>query len=103
MAFKLSFSEAAGREFDALDGALQLRVRSFLKTATASTDPTVHFKRLGGSLHGFWKRREGHVRLIADIDPGKVRVLVLKIGRRDEIYNVDKAGLKRFGREIAKP
>ena len=54
MAFALRFGEAAGREFDALDGA-------------------------------------------------RVRVLVLKIGRRDEVYDVDKAELKRFVREIAKP
>ena len=52
------FGEAAGREFDALDGAMQERVGSFLKTPVASTDPAVHFKRLGGELHGLWKQRE---------------------------------------------
>ena len=52
------FGEAAGREFDALDGAMQVRVGSFLKTPVASTDPAVHFKRLGGELHGLWKQRE---------------------------------------------
>lgn len=45
MAFALSFSEAAGRDFDALDGAMQERVRDFLKTAAVSTD--------SASLHGF--------------------------------------------------
>ena len=49
------------------------------------------------------ERREGHVRLIADIDRGRVRVLVLKIGRRDEVYDVDKTELKRFVRDIANP
>ena len=58
MAFPLRFCEAAGREFDALDGAMQEWMRSFLKTAVASTDPAAHFKRLGGELHGLWKRRE---------------------------------------------
>ena len=52
------FGEAAGREFDALDGAMQERVGSFLKTPVASTDPAAHFKRLGGELHGLCKRRE---------------------------------------------
>ena len=103
MAFTLRFSEAAGREFDALDGAMQERVRGFLTTAVASTDPSIHFKRLGGNLHGLWKRREGHARLIAEINRGRVRVLVLKIGRRDEVYDVDKAQMKRFAQEIAKP
>ena len=59
MAFALRFSETAGREFDTLDRAMQERVRNFLKVAAASTDPTAHFKRLGGNLHRFWKRREG--------------------------------------------
>ena len=103
MAYALRFSEAAGRQFDALDGAMQARVRDFLKDAAGSSDPAVHFKRLGGDLHGLWKRREGHVRLIADIDRGRIRVLVLKIGRRDEVYDVDKAEMKRFAGEISKP
>ena len=40
---------------------------------------------------------------MSEIDRGRVRVLVLKIGRRDEIYDVDKAELKRFAQEVAKP
>lgn len=40
--------------------------------------------------------------MIAQIDRGRVRVLVLKIGRRDEVYEIGKAELKRIARDIDK-
>ena len=40
--------------------------------------------------------------MIAQIDRGRVRVLVLKIGRRDEVYEICKAELKRIARDIDK-
>ena len=41
--------------------------------------------------------------MIAEVDRGRVRVLVLKIGRRDEVYEVDKKELKRFVRDREEP
>ncbi len=41
--------------------------------------------------------------MIAEIDRGRVRVLVLKIGRRDDVYEVDKNELKRFARDRDEP
>ena len=78
---------------------MQERVRIVLKMAVNAADPKAYFKRLGGSLHGLWKRREGHVRLIVHIDRGRMRVLILKIGRRDDVYEIDKAALKRCERD----
>ena len=100
MACELRFSDSAGREFDALDAPMQERIQSFLTTAAATADPSKHFARLHGDLHGYWKRREGHVRMIAHIDRSKVRILVLKVGKRDKVYAIDKAELKRFANAI---
>ena len=66
----------------------------------AFADPAVRFERLHNKLAGLWKHREGHVRMIAQIDRGRVRVLVLKIGRRDEVYEIGKDALKRFAKDI---
>ena len=98
MAFSLKFSDTAARQFDALDPPLQKRVKIFLEDACALVDPAVRFERLHGKLSGLWKRREGHLRMIVEVDRGRVRVrvLVLKIGRRDDVYEVDKNQLKRF-------
>ena len=40
--------------------------------------------------------------MIAHIDRGRVRVLMLKIGRRDEVYEIGKRELKRFAQDIDK-
>lgn len=101
MAYSHRYAETAARQFDALDVPLQMRVRECLEEACALPDPAVRFERLHGKLSGYWKRREGHIRLIVDIDRGRLRVLVLKIGRRDEVYDVDKKELKRFDRDRA--
>ena len=63
-------------------------------------DPSTRFKRLHNELWGLWKHREGHVRLVAHIERNKLRVLLLKVGRRDEVYKVSKAELKRFAQDI---
>ena len=103
MAFSLKFSDTAARQFDSLDPPLQKRVKIFLEDACALVDPAVRFERLHGKLSGLWKHREGHLRMIAEVDRGRVRVLVLKIGRRDEVYEVDKKDLKRFVRDREEP
>lgn len=102
MAWQLEFSESAGREFDGLDQPMQERIQRFLTAAAAADDPSKQFARLHGDLHAYWKRREGHVRMIAQIDRGKVRILVLKIGKRDKVYDIGKAELKKFERDIKK-
>ena len=99
MACSLKFSATAGRQYDALDAPLRKRINAFLIEACALADPSVRFERLHGNLFGLWKNREGHLRMIADIDHGRVRVLVLKIGRRDEVYDIGQNELKRFNRD----
>ena len=41
--------------------------------------------------------------MIAQIDRRKVRFLVLKIGKRDKVYDITKAEMKKFERDIEKP
>jgi mRNA interferase RelE/StbE len=40
----------------------------------------------GSKLGDFWKYRVGDYRVIADIDDGAVRILVVRIGHRREVY-----------------
>ncbi len=101
MAYSHRYSDTAARQYDALDPSLQRRVRAFLEEACALADPSVRFGRLHGKLFGLWKHREGHLRMIVDIDRGRLRVLVLKVGRRDEVYDVDKTELRRFEHDRA--
>ena len=103
MAFRIDLADAARKEFAALDRDWQKRLGGFLDDLLTLPDPSVRFERLHNKLAGLWKHREGHVRMIAHIDKGRIRVLVLKIGRRDEVYAINKKELKRFAQEIENP
>jgi mRNA interferase RelE/StbE len=41
----------------------------------------------GSKLGEFWKYRVGDYRLVAQIEDGVMRILVIKIGNRKEVYD----------------
>jgi mRNA interferase RelE/StbE len=50
-------------------------------------DPRQIGEALKGSMLGaFWKYRVGDYRIIAHIDDGAVRILVVNLGNRREVY-----------------
>lgn len=88
MAWEIEFSEAAFKNLSSLDKPVALRIRKFLSERLAvSEDP----RRLGQALRGaslgdYWKYRVGDYRVIAVIDDSVVRILVVRIGNRKDVY-----------------
>ena len=61
------------------------RILAFLRERVAvADDPHQLAKALSGRFAGLWRLRVGDYRLIADIQNGCLRVLVLDIGHRRE-------------------
>lgn len=102
MGYRVELADTAREQLTGLDREWQARLAKFLDSLEVLDDPAVRFERLHNKLSGLWKHREGHVRMIAHIDRGRVRVLMLKIGRRDEVYEIGKRELKRFAQDIDK-
>jgi len=88
MASQIDFAPAAARELQALDAAIRKRILRFLAERVAPLeDPRILAKALRGTELGeFWRYRVGDYRLICSIEDGHLRVLVLRIGHRREIY-----------------
>ncbi|MFZ2852869.1 MAG: type II toxin-antitoxin system RelE/ParE family toxin [Rhodocyclaceae bacterium] len=88
MAWKVELDPAAVRELDKLDPPVARRILSFLHGRLAVLDdPRSIGEALKGSKLGeFWKYRVGDHRIIASIEDGRLRVLVLRIGNRREVY-----------------
>jgi mRNA interferase RelE/StbE len=88
MAWRIEFSGLAQKNLRALDRQIAIRILRFLHDRLASLDdPRVIGEALkGSSLGAFWKYRVGDYRIIADIDDAAVRVLVVRIGNRREVY-----------------
>lgn len=64
-----------------------MRIVSFLKERlAAAADPRALGKALRGPLRQYWRYRVGDYRLICDIQDQLVRVLVLDIDDRKDVY-----------------
>lgn len=88
MAWRIEFDDNAKKDLAALDKAIAMRITAFLRERVSSLDdPRSIGEALKGSkLGAFWKYRVGDWRIIASIEDDALRILVVRIGNRKEIY-----------------
>ena len=88
MAWKIELDPGAERELSKLDPPIARRILGFLRDRLATLDdPRSIGEALKGSkLGAFWKYRVGDYRIIASIEDNEVRILVVRIGNRREVY-----------------
>lgn len=71
----------------ALDKPVQRRIIAFLeKEIETEFDPKRHGRALEGPLKGLWRYRVSDYRIVCEIQSKAVRMLVVKVGHRREIY-----------------
>lgn len=82
-----AFDKKAAKEFSKLDRSVQRRIVRWLDDHIEGyNNPRAWGKALEGKLGTLWRYRVGHYRVIADIRDGKLLVLVVKTGKRGQIY-----------------
>lgn len=88
MAWKVELSGLAQKNLDQLDPQIARRILAFLfERVEHLDDPRSLGEPLKGSKLGeFWKYRVGDCRIISSLEDGALRVLVVKIGNRREVY-----------------
>ena len=88
MAWQIELDRAAVRDLQKLDRPTAQRILTFLQDRVAAlADPRSIGEALRGSRLGeFWKYRVGDYRVIARIEDAAVRVLVVRIGNRRDVY-----------------
>lgn len=88
MAWKVELDPAAERELGKIDPQTARRILAFLHGHVAQLDdPRSIGEALKGSkLGAFWKYRVGDWRIIASIEDGALRILVMRIGNRKDVY-----------------
>lgn len=88
MTWKIEFDPKALAELERLDRQVQCRIDRVLRERIAPLeDPrSVGEELRGKDLGRFWKYRIGDYGLICDIQDDRIRILVLRIGNRKEIY-----------------
>ena len=88
MAWKVELDPAAERELSKIDPQTARRILAFLHERVAKLDdPRSIGEALKGSkLGAFWKYRVGDYRIVASIEDRALRILVVRIGNRKEVY-----------------
>jgi mRNA interferase RelE/StbE len=85
---RIDFAESVAKQLRKLDPAVARRLVEFLRERVA---PLADPRSLGAALKGdelgrFWKYRVGDYRIIAEIQDREIRILVVRIGHRREVY-----------------
>ena len=88
MAWQIEFDDASKKDLAKLDKQIARRITEFLRERVAVLDdPRSIGEALKGSkLGAFWKYRVGDYRIVASIEDGALRILVVRIGHRREVY-----------------
>lgn len=87
MAWTIDYTQTALNQLRKLDKQSARRILDFLDERVAQRDdPRSTGKALTGQLGGLWRYRVGDFRVICDIQDGELRVLVIELGNRREVY-----------------
>lgn len=88
MAWRVELSSLAQKNLAQLDAQIARRILAFLHERVAPLDdPRAIGEPLKGARLGqYWKYRVGDYRVIAQLEDAVLRVLVVRIGNRREVY-----------------
>lgn len=85
MTYRVEWSPAAWREFQALDGGIQRRLAAAVDGLAQNPRPP-GAKRMHGRAADVWRIRVGDYRLLYQIRGDVLVVFVVKVGHRREVY-----------------
>lgn len=87
MAWAIEYTDTAEQQLRRLDKQTAARILDFMDERIAPLDNVrSRGKALTGPLGTFWCYRVGDYRVICDIQDSALRVLVVRLGNRKEIY-----------------
>ena len=87
MAWTIDYADTAIGQLRKLDKQTARRIVDFMDERIAGLDnPRSTGKALTGPLGALWRYRVGDCRVICDIQGAALRVLVVQVGNRREIY-----------------
>ncbi|MEW6482837.1 MAG: type II toxin-antitoxin system RelE/ParE family toxin [bacterium] len=88
--YRIEYTKEAYRKIKNLDKRIKERLKKGIEFL--ANNPMIG-KRLTGPLVGRWSYRVGDYRIIYEIYPEKLVILVLSIGHRKEIYKKRKGNV----------
>ncbi|PCC20597.1 type II toxin-antitoxin system mRNA interferase toxin, RelE/StbE family [Halomonas sp. JB37] len=87
MGWQIELTDTARKQLKKLGHAEAKRIRDYLRERVEPlADPRQLGKPLQGQLGTLWRYRVGDYRLVAQVEDERVRVLIVRIGHRKDVY-----------------
>ena len=87
MVWTIEYADLARTQLRKLDKAAARRITNYMDQRIAPLeDPPILGKALRGPLGEFWRYRVGEYRVICDLHDETLRVLVVQVGNRKDVY-----------------
>jgi mRNA interferase RelE/StbE len=87
LAWAIDYTQTARNQIKKLDRPVSKRILDFMDNRVAKQeDPRALGKALRGPLGTLWRYRVGDHRIICEIEHSAVRILVVRVGHRSEVY-----------------
>ena len=87
MKYKILFEKNADRQLKKIDITQQRIIVNWIaKNLENTSDPRILGKSLKGNLKDYWRYRIGNYRIIAEINDDEVKILIIEVGHRKDIY-----------------
>ena len=85
--WKIVFDEVAKKELKKLDRQAQFLIQNFLYTRILTlSHPKFCGKALSANRKGYWRYRVDKFRIVCKLEEHQLVVLVVKIAKRDVVY-----------------
>ena len=87
LAWTIEFDAVALKQLQKLSQPTQLQILAYLKSLLKKSDnPQIFGKPLLNEKRGLWRYRVNKYRIICKIEKVKCLIIVVKIGKRDKVY-----------------
>ena len=87
MAWAIDYADTAKAQLQKLDKQTARRILDYMDERIAGLEnPRNTGKALTGPFGGLWRYRVGDCRVICDIQDNALRVLVVRVGNRRDVY-----------------
>ena len=85
--YKIVIEKNAIKQLGKIDKSQQRMIYGYLKKNLEDTsNPRLFGKSLKGNLRNYWRYRVGDYRIIAKINDDEIKIIVIEVGHRKDIY-----------------